>query len=66
MTDHVAHYSVRWLSFKLSHPRERLRILAATADSRYRRIQQKDKNGKLRRQAAARQLVFASPSEDAV
>ncbi len=48
MIDHIAHYSVRWLSFKLTHPRERLRILAASADSRYRRIQQKDKNGKLR------------------
>jgi RNA-directed DNA polymerase len=48
MNTHVEHYSDRWLSFELSHPRERLRILAATADSRYRRMEQKDRNGKVR------------------
>lgn len=44
----VLRYSERWLAFELSHPRERLRILAARADSQYRRIQIRDKNGKVR------------------
>jgi RNA-directed DNA polymerase len=48
MNTQVVRHSERWLAFELSHPRERLRILAATADSRYRRMELKDKNGKLR------------------
>lgn len=48
MNSRVDHYSDRWLAYLLSHPRERLRILAATAASRYRLITLKDKNGKLR------------------
>lgn len=31
----VEHYSDRWLSFRLSHPRERLRVLASTAERLY-------------------------------
>ena len=44
----VEHHSERWLSFKVLHPRERLRILGATAGSRYRPVPHKDKNGKVR------------------
>src|SRR5262245_25806961 len=48
MNIRIEHYSDRWLSFALSHPRERLRILAYTVDSHYRRLQLKDRNGKVR------------------
>jgi hypothetical protein len=48
MITRVERHSERWLSYEVSHPRERLKILAATANSRYRSITIKEKNGKAR------------------